>query len=495
MVLTSCNMQGVNSAYQGQDEVRKIEASLEGGSGRAYIESPVTVRTEGEKSYATLVFSSENYDYVIVGGTKYENENPGGRSTFTVPVDTFDEPLELIGDTTAMSKPHEIEYRIVWGAVDPGDSSPKEGAGEAADASDTQFGIRPDDFDDITIDGCKSDGREALKYATGFDILRFGDLRLIRIYGVGDYLLVPEGADAPDALPEGVTALHQPLDKTYLVSTSVMDLIRQIGALSNIRLSGLAAQDWYIEDAAKLMEEGEILYAGKYRAPDYELILSEGCDLAIENTMIYHDPEVKEKLEELGIPVIVETSSYEQNPLGRLEWIRLYGVLFGREEQADDFYSEAVEKIQSLSGFAKSGSVAMFYVSATGVINVRVPGDYVTNMIEMAGGTYVPGRGDVTVRGSMGTLNMQPEDFYTAAKDADILIYNGTIDGEILSLSDLMAKDPMFSDFKAVKDGRVYCLGSDFFQKTTGMSDFMTDMHDILEGNDKDCVFLEKLGD
>ena len=77
-----------------------------------------------------------------------------------------------------------------------------------------------------------------------------------------------------------------------------------------------------------------MLYAGKYRMPDYELILSKGCDLAIENTMIFHDPEVKEKLEELGIPVIVETSSYESDPLGRLEWIKLYGALFGKEKEA-----------------------------------------------------------------------------------------------------------------------------------------------------------------
>ena len=81
------------------------------------------------------------------------------------------------------------------------------------------------------------------------------------------------------------------------------------------------------------MEEGDILYAGKYSAPDYELILDEGCNLAIENTMIYHNPEVKEKLEELGIPVLVERSSYESHPLGRLESVYMEYYLIKRKKQ------------------------------------------------------------------------------------------------------------------------------------------------------------------
>ena len=74
------------------------------------------------------------------------------------------------------------------------------------------------------------------------------------------------------------------------------------------------------------MEDGRMLYAGKYNAPDYERILSGSCDLAVESTMIYHSPEVKEQLERLGIPVLVERSSYERHPLGRMEWLKLYGA-------------------------------------------------------------------------------------------------------------------------------------------------------------------------
>ena len=109
-----------------------VDITFEGGSGKAHIESPVTVTTKDGRMYATLVWSSENYDYVIVDGVRYENENPGGRSTFTVPVGNLDEPLTFIADTVAMSMPHEIEYTITWNG-EPGD-----GAEEAkSDTEDT----------------------------------------------------------------------------------------------------------------------------------------------------------------------------------------------------------------------------------------------------------------------------------------------------------------------------------------------------------------------
>ncbi|MBR6468805.1 MAG: ABC transporter substrate-binding protein [Lachnospiraceae bacterium] len=490
--VTSCNMQGVTSDVKEKETgAHQVNITMEGGSGKAHILSPVTITVKEGESYATLVWSSENYDYIIVDGVKYENENPGGASTFTVPVESFDEPLELIGDTVAMSKPHEIEYKIIWGGTE--DGALEDETGESQETG-TVFGIRSENREYPKIGGLEPTGRVELLHAEGFDITEYDDFRLLSIYGTGDYLIVPESSDIPDDIPADITVLKQPLDNTYLVSTSVADLIRQIGALDNIKLSGLRTDDWYINDVKDLMRDGKITYAGKYRTPDYELILSQGCDFAIENTMIYHDPQVKEKLEELGIPVLVETSSYEHDPLGRLEWIKVYGALYGREDEADNWYKEQEKIIRTANkGNASGKTVAMFYVSAVGMINVRTPGDYITNMIGLAGGEYIPGSGTVNSSGGMGTLNMQAEDFYAAAKDADILIYNSTIDGEVGSVDDIIAKNKLFEDFKAVREGNAYCLSSDFFQKTTGMTDFITDLSDIINGKEREYTFLTKL--
>ena len=210
--------------------------------------------------------------------------------------------------------------------------------------------------------------------------------KLVRIASGSTFLLVPEGAPVPQNVPPDATVLQLPLKNVYLVATSAMDLINECGALDEIAFSGTKAKDWSVPEAAAAMNDGKITYAGKYSAPDYELLTAGGCDLAIESTMIFHKPEVKEKLEELGIPVLVEYSSYEPHPLGRLEWIKLYGVLFGKAA-AEQYYESELARIEPIMQKKPVGkSIAFFYVNSNGAVNVRKPNDYVVKIIELAGG-------------------------------------------------------------------------------------------------------------
>ena len=351
-----------------------------------------------------------------------------------------------------------------------------------------------DTTDKIAFDSLEKTGQMTLAYATQYQVEYYGDYSLITIGEDQRFLLVPEGKDLPKNLPEDVVALQQPLDKTYLVSTSVMDLIRPLDCISYIRLSGSKAKDWYITEAKEAIEAGNMIYAGKYSAPDYECILNEGCNLAIENTMIYHTPEVKEKLEELGIPVLVERSSYETHPLGRLEWIKLYGLLFDALDEANAYFDSQVEQITPLLDQANTGkTVAFFSVNSSGAINVRKPGDYITQMITMAGGNYALADVVPEEENALSTMNMQMEDFYNAAQSADILIYNSAIEGEITSIDELLAKNSLFAQFDAVKKGNVYCTGKNFFQESTGMAEFVEDMHNVLGDADADLTYLKKL--
>ena len=182
----------------------------------------------------------------------------------------------------------------------------------------------PAQTDALTIEN-----RYPLEYAKQFTVdVCAGGYDLITIDG-SRYLVVPEGAAAPANLDADITVLQQPIQNIYLVSSSAMDPIISIGGLGAVALSGTQAENWYLDAARTAMEQGEIAYAGKYSAPDYETILSADCGLAIENTMIYHTPEVKEQLEKFGVPVLVERSSYESDPLARMEWVKLYGILLG----------------------------------------------------------------------------------------------------------------------------------------------------------------------
>lgn len=97
-----------------QDGAYTVEITFEGGSGKAKILSPVTVAVKDQTATATLQWDSPNYDYMIVDGKKYLPVNADGDSVFEVPVPAFDEPVTVIGDTVAMSKPHEVEYTLTF---------------------------------------------------------------------------------------------------------------------------------------------------------------------------------------------------------------------------------------------------------------------------------------------------------------------------------------------------------------------------------------------
>lgn len=96
-----------------KDGTYQVELTMEGGTGKAGIASPVTVTVKDGKAEATLVWSSSHYDYMLVEDKKYENEAAAGEnSTFTIPIEGLTCDMEVVGDTTAMSKPHEIEYTL-----------------------------------------------------------------------------------------------------------------------------------------------------------------------------------------------------------------------------------------------------------------------------------------------------------------------------------------------------------------------------------------------
>ncbi|MBC5724946.1 ABC transporter substrate-binding protein [Agathobaculum sp. NSJ-28] len=333
-----------------------------------------------------------------------------------------------------------------------------------------------------------------LQYADQFTVDYYtGGYALIHIVDGNDYLVVPENKPVPDGLADTTVVLTQPLDHIYLVATSAMDLFCALDGIGSIRLSGTDERGWYIDEAKAAMQNGAMLYAGKYSAPDYELIYAEQCDLAVESTMIYHSPEVKEQLERLGVPVLVERSSYESSPLGRMEWLKLYGVLLNREEAAEAIYQQALDSLRPVIEQENTGkAVVFFYINSNGSANVRKSNDYVAKMIEMAGGTYI--FSDLGNDNALSTMNMQMEMFYTGAKDADVIIYNSTIDGELHSIDELLAKSPLLADFKAVRNGDVWCTGQNLFQSTMGLGDMILDIHAVLtEEAPEPLTYLHRL--
>ena len=333
-----------------------------------------------------------------------------------------------------------------------------------------------------------------LDYAKCYDVYYYeGGYALIDVHDDARYLVVPEGEDAPEGLDEKIVVISQPVEKIYLAATSVMADFVSMDALDTVRMSSIETSDWTFEEPKKAMESGDIIYAGKYSEPDYELLLEEGCDLVIESTMIYHNPEVKEMIEELEIPVLVDRSSYEEGPLGRAEWIKLYGVITGRETAAEDFFEDQKSKVAGLENFTNTEkTVAFFYIAQDGRVVVRSSDDYVPAMIETAGARYI--FKDLDSGTDNASIPMSVEKFYNVAENADYIIYNGSIDGSVTSMEELTQKNPILSNMKAVKEGNCWVTGSSMYQRPAVVGDMIMEFHRIFTEDDpKDMQFISRL--
>ena len=365
------------------------------------------------------------------------------------------------------------------------------GASEAAPTAQPQTETAAQE---VTFEELRFESVMPLSYATGFSVSYSEEgYKLLTIGEDQTYLVVGEGMPTPEEVPDTVTVLQQPLDKIYLVSTGAMDHFIKLDALDSITLSSQKADAWYLPEAKQAMEEGKITYAGKYSAPDYETVLGSGCNLVVENAMIYHAPEVLEKLRDLGLPVLVELSSYESHPLGRMEWIKLFSALANKEEEAAAYYDNMLASLEPVMNQEPTGkTVSFFYITTSGGINVRRPSDYVSCAIKLAGCENISFSEDQADVGTS-TMTIQMEAFYQGVQDADILIYNSIVDGELDSLSALLEKMPTLADTKAVKEGNVWCLSKNFYQETMSLGDFILDVNAVATGSDGQLRYLKHL--
>ena len=320
-------------------------------------------------------------------------------------------------------------------------------------------------------------------YAGGYEEVCVSDGR--------DYLVIPEGSATPDGIPDNVTVIDHIPDHIYVASSSAMCRFDATDTIDRVAFSGVKAEDWKIEAAKAAMDNGQMIYAGKYSAPDYEMLLSGKCDLAVENLMILHKPEIAEQLESLGIPVFIDRSSEENEPLGKTEWIVAYGVLTGEEDKALALFEEQKALADAFSDFpATDKTIAYFYVNSQGQIVCPKTEESIPKMISYAGGKYAcEGLSDEET-GLISTVKIDMETFLKMARDADYLVYDANIE-PIDSVNDLLEKNSLFEEFKAVKEGSVYIIGNSMYQNSDKAGTIINDLHSMITGQE-DMVYLRK---
>lgn len=488
--VTGCGKTETGKTDIFSDGEYQVSIELLGGSGKAKIQSPAKLTVENGEITVELVWNSSNYTYMKIGNVTYYPEETEENSTFIIPVAAFDEEIPFVAETIAMSTPHEIQYSLIVH---------KDSFDEETETELTQGDIADGSFH---VEGLNYTHSMELQYAKGFSVDYYeGGFALITISDSSHFLVVPQNQEIPanvkitdsENRTQELVILKQPVTNVYLAATAAMNLFDAMESISSIKLTSTDKDGWYIETAKNAVEQGDIQYVGKYSEPDYEVILAAGCELAIESNMISHAPQVKEKLEEIGVPVLVDMSSYEDHPLGRSEWIKLYGVLLGKEEEASQLFDEQVSYLQTVESSEKTGkTVAFFYINSNGSVVTRKKGDYIAKMIELAGGTYLFG-GDEEKDDSSSTLTLEMETFYAVVKDADYIIYNSSIAGEIGSIEELVAKNPLLADCRAVQNKNVWCTDKSLYQETLHLGVMIDNLHTIFTDEENEVTTLDFL--
>ena len=184
-------------------------------------------------------------------------------------------------------------------------------------------------------------------------------------------------------------------------------------------------------------------------------------------------------LEKIDITVFIDESSYEEHPLGRSEWIYCYAAIFGKEELAEEIMEEQIAYTENLNlEVEEHPSVIFFHVNSKGEVVVRNGQDYLSTMLEMAGGDYLFKDIDRSISAKV-NVPVEWENFYEKAKDADILIFNASTHGDIENVAELIEMNPLFADMSAVQEGRVWCATKTFYQDIVAHGKFMAELNKI----------------
>ncbi len=335
-----------------------------------------------------------------------------------------------------------------------------------------------------TVDGLEYEKSLDLEYAQSFTLDYFkGGYGLATIGGRDRYLLVPEGQTAPAGLDADIAVIQKPLKGFYIATTPAMSLVNALGRLDAVSFCGTEADKWSIKAIREAVAAGSIQYAGKYKEPDYEMLVAAGTNLAIQSAMIESVPEVVNKFDELGIPVLIDRGSEESHPLGKVEWVKFYAALTDTDMSvANALFDAQKEVVETLSAGEKiDKSVAIFFITSKGKLYVRNDDDYVTKMVELAGGTYIF---DALENSGTNSTTMEMEAFYAAAKDADYILYMYSTGGKPETLADLVEKNALIEDFAAVKSGNVWATCPEFFQINDRLGNMIGDLHTMLTSDE-----------
>lgn len=322
----------------------------------------------------------------------------------------------------------------------------------------------------------KSGATVAMRYAEQIQIDSCDGYWSVRVRNPWDtakilhtYILVEQGRELPDNLPSG-TLVRTPLRKSLIYSSVHCSLLVELDALDCI--GGVCDLQYIYHPAVRTRcAEGRIVDAGNAMSPDLEKVIDLHPDAVLlspfENSGGYG------RIEKLGIPIIECADYMETSPLGRAEWMRFFGLLFGRKQQADSLFAEVEKRYASLKSLVDTVSVRPTVLSELRNGSAwYTPGGHSTigRLYADAGAAYV--WADDTRSGS---VPLSFETVFDRGRNADFWLfkYNETVDK---TLSSLRAEYAPYAGFRAFQTGRVFACNTGkvpFYEETPFRPDWL----------------------
>lgn len=275
-------------------------------------------------------------------------------------------------------------------------------------------------------------------------------------------LVIPEGKSVPDGLSDDIVVVHKPVTSSKIDSISLAELLCEIDSEVPDKLTLVSAKQdkVYIDKISENMEKGITKYAGKAAEPDMDVIIEAAPQVYLCNPGLKKE-EAYTKLQESGIKPFITFLHQETDFLGRVEWVKALGVIYGNLDSAERFFNDQKELAEGIDKQKAQGKTfAMICLNKKdNKAFVRRTGDVIAKIGEAAGGIN-----KLSDNPKSNWEEMSIEDFAANYKDTDYLIYLDKHGDSVNSLDDLKGISESLSDFKAVQENNVWRTRTDYLQ-------------------------------